>query len=131
MELRYDSYYERDIPYKCSLSELLEEIKKTWLTAEFFFAWLRNESNSIRFKIGDDDSIWEYKPSPERSHCDPLCEQDTLHENHWYHSYKITLMNDEGYEREWYCMDLISCIRENYVKVWHLVHGTNSMVQVL
>lgn len=111
MILKYDSYYEKEIPYLMDMEEI-ENFE--YISDQMILAIMRKIGRkNLRFcttvtkpsKIFFHGHVLPGMPEEVKSICrmididdamyNPLCEYDCLRENHWYHPYKIKLISTE------------------------------------
>lgn len=123
MQTKYDSYYEKNIPYKMTLEEMMSQ---EYIQEEHLLAYIRNtgvENFYFQFTIVNDSmrinkdrivvDIRETDPI-----YNPLIERDSLRKNAWYHPYKITLKSlDSKYNDRWYFSDFHSAFTQGYVNI--------------
>lgn len=137
METRYDSYYEKHIPYKASLSDL-EHAEH--MSDELILAYIRNKRPENLIFIVDTHAPQNITLVPMlgiamcsgdrvptrckmveegESLYNPLIEYDCLREDHWYHPYKIkfTPVDFEGPNERFYFSDFCSCVRNGHFHI--------------
>ncbi len=138
METRYDAYYEKEIPYKMSLEELVSlEYKRE----EDFLAYFRHIGiENVRVIIpanppqnitlvpfigialcsGDRvDTLCKMIDDPNDLY-NPLLDKDNvIHPGHWYHAYKIkfTPVEYEGVVENFYFSDFCSMLNSGHAKI--------------
>lgn len=114
MEYKFDSYYNENIIYKCTVKDFLNQRS---VTEKLILALIRNYGTSyIRFKFSHKDDICEIVDCPDPLF-NPLLEYSSKKE-HWYHPHKILIMNDNGYEQEIYFSDFCSLISERRIEIF-------------
>jgi len=138
METRYDSYYEKEIPYKMSLEELLAIDYKR---AEDFLAYFRYIGiENVRVIVpataqrnihkspflgvamcsGDRVDTICKMVNNENDLYNPLIEKGCLiHPGHWYHAYKIefTPVEYEGVIERFYMTDFCAMLNSGRAKI--------------
>lgn len=116
METRYDSYFEKEIIYKISFEEL-QNVK--YLSEEIILAFMRNCGDKLRIYI--DNTICKLVEENDASY-NPLYEKDSIHENHWYHTYKIKITPSEydGFVETMYFSDFCLLVRKGNIELWEV-----------
>ena len=138
MEKRYDAYYEKEIPYKMSLEEL---VALKYKRAEDFLAYFRHVGiENVRVVIpanppqnitlvpfigialcsGDRvDTLCKMINDPSDLYNPLLDKEDTIHPGHWYHAYKIkfTPVEYEGVVESFYFSDFCSLLNAGHAKI--------------
>ena len=144
MEMKYDSYYEKELPYKMSMEELMEESTRedgsVYFTQQDILAYIRergadnvvfmmpttlpNDMMLTPFGFGlssgrNGNARCKIVPVDDPMY-NPLVERDAIRENHWYHAYKIKLTPIEynGFVDSWYVSDFVSAINEGRIQIW-------------
>lgn len=139
METRYDAYFEREIPYKCSLEELYENVKEFGFHNEYLLAYIRQVgARNVRFYT--DENAYEQN-RPEHKILYRLCDEkdygpfkdcsynpmieETFHENSWYSSYKLGIIpvnsKDGGKGiRTFYVSDFCHLLNEGIIEIWEM-----------
>lgn len=139
MELKFDTYYKKDIPFKATLEDLEHAI---YLSDELLLAYIRNCGDRVRFlanTTSPSDCIQTpfgfalYGSKQVKSLCkmicdenslyNPLGETDSIHKGgHWYHPYKIKFTSDEfqGKVELMYFSDFCSLVRDGYIEIWEM-----------
>lgn len=137
MILKYDSYYEKELPFKITFEEYLEHLKYKTLTNELFIAVLRNIGpDKVRFlmpsarpeditimpifgmaltSVGN-ESVTECKLVLNKDGGDLFNPFFNDAKSHWCHSYKIktTPTQYHGVIDQHYVCDFVSMIESKY-----------------
>ena len=137
METRFDCYYEKNIPYKMTLEELvaLEYKREEDILAYFRQVGIDNvriiipstpssgimempfvgialcsgeKVDTVCRILNEDDPLYN-----------PLVERDSLRPEHWYHPYKIKFLpvNYEGVVERFYFSDFCSMLNRGHAKI--------------
>jgi hypothetical protein len=143
IEMKYDTYYEKEIYYKLDYTELQSVTKDHGcLTEEFLIAYIRFKGKDFRCRakiavkgmmsplglmcsIDDEDyRICRLCTSDDGekftdASYNPLIEKDNLREGAWYHAYKlsITPADEVGIIDNYYVSDFVSLIEEGHIQV--------------
>ncbi len=143
-EVRWDSYYERYIPYKMDLDVLFEravtsrEPDHPNYREEDVLAYIRQRGDKFRCRarsavrgmmsplglmVSDDDEemvLCKFYDDGDGDLHNPLVEKDALREGHWYHPYKIKITPAEfdGCIDKYYFSDFVSLIDEGHIEIW-------------
>lgn len=137
METRFDSYYEKDMPYKMSLEELADLDHKREEDILAYFRQVGIDNVRVIIPATPSSSIM-VSPFPGIALCsgekvdtvcrmineddplyNPLVERDNLRPEHWYHPYKIkfTPVEYEGVVERFYFSDFCSLLHRGFAKI--------------
>jgi hypothetical protein len=111
METKFDTYYEKEMPYKMSLAELMEVSQsgeKIRYNEQNLLAYIRNCGESFTFLAPiNHDSKEKIRhcqlidPNSANDLYNPLNENN-FEEGHWYHPYKIIVTDSEHKQKREY-----------------------------
>jgi len=138
METRYDSYYEKEIPYKMSLEELLSIEYKREEDILAYFRYIGIDNVRVILPATPQASIHKTpffgiamcSSNKTATLCrminnkndlyNPLIEKEnTIHPGHWYHVYKIefTPIEYEGVIERFYFSAFCSLLKSDKAKI--------------
>lgn len=137
METRFDSYYEKEIPYKMTLEELASLEYKREEDILAYFRQIGIDNIRIIIPATPSSSIMK-SPFPGIALCssekvstvcrmindpdplyNPLVERNTILPEHWYHPYKIrfTPIEYDGVLETFYFSDFCSLLNNGSAKI--------------
>jgi hypothetical protein len=99
VEKKYDGYYEKELPYKMTLEEIVNELEKGFLTSEQLVAYIRSRGEKFRcicYNFSKEIKEPMKLVLINNDLFNPILDkEDQFHKDHWYHAYKLRLTPSE------------------------------------